>query len=65
MRITSQGPRLIVYAGPSATSRPLGFVVTGSEWTQLETSADGAWVRINYRGEPGGWVSAGSVTALP
>ena len=65
VRVTAQGPRLIVYSAPSATSRPLGFVVTGSEWTQLETSADGAWVRINYRGQPGGWVSAASVTAIP
>jgi hypothetical protein len=61
VRIVSQGARVLVYTGPDSNSQPFGFVVPGSEWTQLETSEDGAWVRINYRGEPGGWVSAQNV----
>jgi C-terminal processing protease CtpA/Prc len=65
VRIVSQGARVLVYVEPSLDSRPIGFVVTGSEWTQLETSADGIWVRINYRGEPGGWISAQNVESLP
>ena len=61
VRIVSPGARVLVYTGPDSSSQPVGFVVPGSEWTQLETSEDGAWVRINYRGEPGGWVSAQNV----
>jgi C-terminal processing protease CtpA/Prc len=61
VRIVSPGARVLVYTGPDSNSQPVGFVVPGSEWTQLETSGDGAWVRINYRGEPGGWVSAQNV----
>jgi C-terminal processing protease CtpA/Prc len=65
VRIVSQGARVLVYSEPSFDSRPVGVVFTGSEWTQLEASADGAWVRINFRGEPGGWISAENVETLP
>jgi hypothetical protein len=63
--ITSRGQRVLVYSEPDSSSQLVGFVVNGSEWTQLATSADGAWVRINFRGDPGGWVSAQSVTVNP
>ncbi len=64
--IASQGLRVLVYSQPSADSQLLGFVVKGSVWKLLESSADGKWVRIDFRGDdPGGWVNAVNATIQP
>jgi hypothetical protein len=57
---------VLVYSEPDADSRILGFVAAGTQWTQLETSSDGEWVRIDFGGsDPGGWIRAANAVVNP
>lgn len=66
VKIESRSTRILVFSAPNVGSTVLGIVANGSEWSLLETSADGEWVRIDYRGsDPGGWVKAQNVISNP
>ena len=55
--ITANGGRVLVRAQPRVPSAILGFVTDGATYTLLESSADGAWLKIDFGGD-GGWIAA-------
>ena len=62
--IAANGGRVLVRAQPRVPSAILGFVTDGDSFTLLETSADGAWLRIDY-GSDGGWIAANLAQVNP
>lgn len=62
--VNTDGVRLRVRSGPSADTSIVGYIYDGESYEILETSADGAWVRIppstgsNTDNTEGGWVAA-------
>ncbi len=62
--VNTDGVRLRVRSGPSADTPIVGYIYDGESYEILETSADGAWVRIpastgsNTDNTEGGWVAA-------
>ena len=64
MTIVSNGGRVLVRAQPRVPSAILGFVTDGDTYTLLETSEDGAWLKIDY-GNDGGWITASLAQVNP
>lgn len=62
--IAANGGRVLVRAQPLVPSAILGFVTDGDTFALLETSADGAWLRIDY-GSDGGWIAANLAQVNP
>lgn len=60
--VNGEGLRLRVRATPSTTGDIVGYAYDGERFPVLESSADGAWVRIGGRidtdNPDGGWVAA-------
>ncbi len=62
--VNTDGVRLRVRSGPTADTPIVGYIYDGESYEILETSADGAWVRIppstgsNTDNTEGGWVAA-------
>lgn len=60
--VNGEGVRLRVRATPSTTGDIVGYAYDGERFPVLETSANGAWVRIGGRidtdNPDGGWVAA-------
>ena len=56
--VRTDGTRLRVRAEPTTDSEIVGYVYDGEAYNVLETTADGAWARLDVAGLPdGGWVS--------
>jgi len=62
--ISSNGGRVLVRSQPRVPSTILGFVTDGDTYTLLDTSADGAWLKIDY-GSDGGWITANLAQVNP
>jgi len=62
--VNTDGVRLRVRSGPTTEMPIVGYIYDGESYEILETSADGAWVRIpastgsNTDNTEGGWVAA-------
>ncbi len=55
--VAANGGRVLVRAQPRVPSAILGYVSDGDTFTLLETSTDGAWLKIDF-GSDGGWIAA-------
>ncbi len=62
--VASNGGRVLVRAQPRVPSAILGYVSDGDTFTLLETSADGAWLKIDF-GSDGGWITANLAQVNP
>ncbi len=62
--ISSNGGRVLVRSQPRVPSTILGFVTDGDTYMLLDTSEDGAWLKIDY-GSDGGWITANLAQVNP